>query len=357
MSRRMRSVRRETVRWGLPLFTLLPLVALSPPARAEKGGAAVVWYRGSPECPAGGAFLEKLGERARLARLADAGDHIDFVVTLVATPAETVGRLERQTLTGTVAIRELRDAHCENVADALALSLGLSLDPEHDQALATTVPAEPPPTSPAPPPPNPPAPEAPPAAVEYQTPRTATAPTRDAGIPTRTRRASVWSTGAGAGILMGISPEPMALGAAFVDYDGRFAFAPQLSLRAGLTFARGSVDTVIGPVTRTVITARGEACPLRWGGSAWRLRPCLSMELGATTASSERQTSVLGSGLWAAPGLGLRGSVDLAGPVALELQSAAGLPVPRREVDAAARGLYRDAPVVFEGTLAFLVRL
>src|SRR5207247_611357 len=131
----------------------------------------------------------------------------------------------------------------------------------------------------------------------------------------------------------------------FVDYDGRIAFARALSFRAGLAFARGSGDTAIGPVARTLITARGEACPLRWREGAWGLRPCLTLDLGATTASSERQTSVLGSGMWVAPGLGLRGTLDIVRPVALELQAAGAVPLPRREVDAGARGLYRDAPV------------
>lgn len=57
-----------------------------------------------------------------------AGDHIDFVVTLVTEQGETLGRLERQTGNGTVAIRELRDPACDRVADALALSLALSLE-------------------------------------------------------------------------------------------------------------------------------------------------------------------------------------------------------------------------------------
>src|SRR6188768_936177 len=88
-----------------------------------------VWYRASEACPNGAQFLDKLAENSRRARLAQAGDHIDFVVTLVADSKQTVGRLERQTDSGIVAIRELHDATCEQVADALALSLGLALTP------------------------------------------------------------------------------------------------------------------------------------------------------------------------------------------------------------------------------------
>ncbi|HEY0469423.1 MAG TPA: hypothetical protein VGC79_34775, partial [Polyangiaceae bacterium] len=103
-------------------------LTFATPALAETLPPAV-WYRASEACPDGRQFLEKLAESSRQARLAQAGDHIDFVVTLVANGHETVGRLERQTDSGIVAIRELRDATCERVADALALSLGLALGP------------------------------------------------------------------------------------------------------------------------------------------------------------------------------------------------------------------------------------
>src|SRR4051794_15815274 len=113
--------------WGL-----LSLTAVTP-VLAETGPPAV-WYRASEACPGGPQFLQKLAESSRQARLAEAGDHIDFVVTLVANGTETVGRLERQTNSGSVAIRELRDASCERVADALALSLSLALAPGESSA-------------------------------------------------------------------------------------------------------------------------------------------------------------------------------------------------------------------------------
>jgi hypothetical protein len=90
---------------------------------------AVVWYRSAEGCPDAAGFLERLGDRASLARVADAGDYVDFVVTLSASEQDTSGRLERQTERGTVAIRKIRDRECARVADALALSLALALDP------------------------------------------------------------------------------------------------------------------------------------------------------------------------------------------------------------------------------------
>lgn len=90
---------------------------------------AVVWYRSAEGCPDAPQFLARLGDRASLARVAQAGDYVDFVVTLTATEQGSSGRLERQTQSGTVAIQEIRDRECARVADALALSLALALDP------------------------------------------------------------------------------------------------------------------------------------------------------------------------------------------------------------------------------------
>src|SRR5476651_1425224 len=94
------------------VLLVLALAVRSPSAAAQEAHTAAVWYRAAAECPAGADFLAKIDGTTR-AHLALAGEHIDFVVTLLTSGNETVGRLERQTDGGTVAIRELRDATCE----------------------------------------------------------------------------------------------------------------------------------------------------------------------------------------------------------------------------------------------------
>src|SRR3954468_10698753 len=121
---------RGSVLIGALSAVVVWLAAASKPAQAQSAHTPAVWYRASAACPTGPEFLAKLAEGPERARLAEAGDHIDFVVTLLSASGETVGRLERQTNGGTVAIRELRDATCAQVANALALSLGLALEPE-----------------------------------------------------------------------------------------------------------------------------------------------------------------------------------------------------------------------------------
>ena len=69
---------------------------------------------------------------------------MDFVVTLAVRSDASAGRLERQTERGTVAIREVESPACADVAEALALSLELALEP------ASSAASEPPHATPVP---------------------------------------------------------------------------------------------------------------------------------------------------------------------------------------------------------------
>ena len=106
-------------------------------AGAESARPAVIWYRSSEGCPTGSEFVYMLGDRSSAARLAEAGDRVDFVVTLSADEQGSVGRLERQTNAGIIAVSEVEDTDCGRVAEALALSLALSLVPETGESAPT----------------------------------------------------------------------------------------------------------------------------------------------------------------------------------------------------------------------------
>jgi hypothetical protein len=348
---------------GLSRGVLLSL-ALAAPAAAESARTPAVWYRAAAECPAGADFLAKIADGAPRAHLARAGDHIDFVVTLLTSGAETVGRLERQTKGGTVAIRELRDATCERVADALALSLGLALDPARPAAEAeteanSTMPALVVPDAPAPAPPAPTRIAAPPATTAVVVaPIAVTPPRAPSPAPplSSDRRPSAapsraWSWGLDAGVLSGPAPL-MARGSLFADVNHSLPMvADNLSLRVSLLGALGSSSTTIGPVRRWVLGGRGEACPWRWGSERFGLRPCLAFELGATGASSDRETALDAHTLWAAPGVGLRAALGLL--PALRLEAAAGVLVPllRDQIFAGSQALTRDSFLSVYGTL------
>ena len=332
-----------------------------------------VWYRASEQCPSGPDFLLKLTGGAAAARLAQAGDHIDFLVTLVATGAETVGRLERQTRGGTVAIRELRDASCERVAEGLALSLGLALEPGHGAPALDAV-LEPPPTAESATPPPRPNAEAPnPTTLSEVTPPQETAharapssatprpamntPSVEASHLGPTARAQ-WSLGAEAGPLFGLAPSPMVRASLFANVDPVWpALDSRLSLRLGLVGASVSADTPIGPVRHWLLAARAEACPWRWGPGRLSLRPCLDLEIGAAGAAGQGSNAFGDALWWLAPGAGLRGSVALPARIALEVGANVQMPLQRSEVFVGTRSLYRAEIALFRGTLGISVGL
>ena len=318
-----------------------------------------VWYRASEACPNGAQFIEKLAQGSRHARLAQAGDHIDFVVTLVADSKQTVGRLERQTDGGIVAIRELQDATCEQVAEALALSLGLALTPGQMKAepevgnsagaSGAAIAGTPGANTEA-------SPEQP----------LATSPTAVSSSPAPTvPREKVtepelrWSLGLGLGPMIGISTHPLPRGELFADVRPAFSRALRnLSLRGSVVGSLGWSETAVGPVQRWILAGRAEACPVAWLFGRLDLRPCLGFELGATGASGEGGDGVDDRSLWAAPAGQVRLAVALS-PEWLWLETSGGALVPliRSETFSGSQSLYRDAPVVFHAGLGISLRL
>jgi hypothetical protein len=344
---------------ALALFMAASLGAL-PVAAAAPG--PVVWYRASDECPAGSEFLKKLSGRAMGARLAQAGDHPDFVVTLLAAPGETLGRLERQTQSGTVAIRELRDASCLRVADALALGLTLALEPVED---ATELPgAVSPPLLAGAKRPDPSA-----SAESSQEPATVSHPQ---GPPPRvvdplvgpprqkdTARApeshpaetSAWWLGGQGGALTGVAPDPLARVAFFLDAERALRLlAPRFSFRFAVVGVLGSTSTEVGSVRHWIAAGRLEGCPWRWGGVS-SIRPCLAFELGASGARGSRSSGSDDTGLWATPGAAVRGGLALAKGLRLEAELGAFFPLVRNDIYAGSEALYRAEITSFQGSL------
>ncbi|HYQ44636.1 MAG TPA: hypothetical protein VER11_21780 [Polyangiaceae bacterium] len=333
---------------GLALLTLtvaVPALADAPPP--------AVWYRASDSCPNGAQFLDKLAENSRSARLAQGGDRIDFVVTLIADGKETVGRLERQTDNGIVAIRELRDATCEQVADALALSLGLALAPgSASKEPASTKPADVPeastetsddsPIENQPPPP-------PRSAATTSLPRVreATAPAETEPSPSEAQPGptSQWSLGADLSALVGITTRPLPRGELFLDFQPELG---HFSVRGGVVGFSGSSETAIGPVQRWMLGGRVDACPIAWIAGRFNFRPCAGLELGFDNASAQGDGGLDDDAVWAALAGQARLAVALE-PQVLWLETSGGalIPLIRKEIFSGSQSLYRDAPVAF----------
>ncbi len=314
----------------------------APLAHEERPPA--IWYRASQQCPSDAEFMAKFAGNAVQPKLAEAGDHIDFLVTLVDSGTMTVGRLERQTHAGTVAIRELRDASCQRVAEGLALSLGLALEPNQAGA------AEPRGTPPAPVDDDTvstakggaPSDAAPPAPTAPSAPITRNGPQRAAAGGARPEPAKR-AIGAAAGILYGLAPRPMLRGQGFVDLDPLRRLGSKWSARFGVVGALGSAETRIGSVRSWLLGGYAEGCPWRLGGATLSLRPCLEFELGASGVTHVGGARFSDRALWATPGAGIRASA--ACPYRLGLEAGAGvqLPLARSQVFAGPSLLYPGA--------------
>jgi hypothetical protein len=230
-----------------------------------------VWYRSSEGCPDGSAFLARLRELGRSARLASVGDRVDFVVTLQAQPDASSGRLERQTARGTVAIRELTSARCEEVAQGLALSLELALDPGASGA-------EMPAAEAALPQPGPPAPAA-------EVTPAATPAVRDAGATpvdaAPIARPRPWRGGAHGSFTTGITPALAPGAALFIERGGA---AGELSGRLSLLGSYGASRVQGARLAVGLLAARLEGCAFGWDAGSWSLTPCLGADAGLLLA-------------------------------------------------------------------------
>ncbi|MET0413728.1 MAG: hypothetical protein ABW217_20630 [Polyangiaceae bacterium] len=298
-------------RTSLPLralwFALLSLTATGGAAADEVGSTPRpaplrVWYRSSDGCPDGARFIERLRQLGRTALLASVGDRVDFVVTLARDAEQSRGRLERQSQERTVAIRDVESASCEDVADALALSLELSLQPGAPGA------AEP----------------APPDASE---PAALAADDLPASPRGEAGGWNVW-LGAQGRFETGLARALLPGAALFVELAPD---VPGPSVRLSLRAARAVRDRD-PELALTVVAARPEAC-MYWGSAMLHGGPCAGVDLGLLFARTSGVQGDDDSGAWtSAIGL-VRGHWQVGRVVAVEAQIGAIVPFVRYRFD------------------------
>jgi hypothetical protein len=292
-------IRLGRLRTSLVLATLSLPLGLGASARADvpstPGSAALrVWYRSSEGCPDGAAFIDRLARLGRSASLASVGDRVDFVVTLAHTPELSRGRLERQSDQRTVAIRDVESLSCDEVADALALSLELSLQPVAEDATTGPTSAI---SSDA----------APGAGEEHEW--------------------NLW-LGAQARFETGLARAALPGVAVFVALSPRRSGpSGRLSLRA----ARGvrELDTELA---LSLLAARPEAC-MQWGSATLHVGPCAGIDVGVVFAQTSGAQGYSDSGVWtSATGL-VRGHWQFGRALSLEAQVGAIIPFIRYRFD------------------------
>ncbi len=318
----------------------------------------MIWYRASEACPSGAEFTSGIRVDGRTARLAAAGDHVDYVVTLDSDGKKSSGRLERQTARGTIAISELRGGPCGEVAEALGLSLALAVTPRRSEPAPTA-----PPEAGIPPKSGPTGdemhgiarvlPERPgliPGVEVRADPATgkdapgSSAPGSDPGP----RLPRFWLGGGLSGTL-GMTPSPSVGGQLFVEYEwAGFSSRRPTSFRVGpgVSYSRTSIDG-LGPVEQWVTALELTLCPLRLSTGAIGVAPCVAGVGGVFVARSKRDTSRTSANLWLALGPALRGSAAVSSRVTVGLTAAVTASFSRLDVAAGSELLYRTPPAVF----------
>jgi hypothetical protein len=281
-----------------------------------------IWYRAGEGCPDGASFLARLSQRGVSARLAAVGDQIDFVVTLGSSGERSAGRLERQTSTGTIALRQVEDARCEAVAEVLAFTLALTQDPT-----ATGYPAaNSAPEAGSSPAPAPTAAEVP---VTAKAAAVASDPPQSAPPPAPAERGARFALGAELSA-WDLFEGPWLLAAGpFGELEAPRSFAlPRASVRA---VVRGGLRAD-GNAAAGVWLAAGrlEGCPTALVLGRVDLRPCGALDLGLVGATAAGRSDTAG---WLSAAAHARLTLDL-GPFAVEAQAGAIFPLTRYEVTA-----------------------
>lgn len=340
------------------------VLAFAMTVRSEE--KASIWYRSSDRCPDGATFLAKLGDRAPLTRLASVGDHVDFVVTLGAIEGGSRGRLERQTERGTVAIREVDDVSCDNVADAIALSLALALDPRSNTQNATvpatrdaspatrdapitsadtTTASSTSTSSPAEMPPRPLASAPAPAADRTVT----AAPIEESRVSERR-----WLAAFDAGLVTGLLPSAVPRAALSIEMQpGASGAFTGLSLRAGAVGVIGSAAGSRGDIRVWIAAAHTEICPMTLGGAELSWSPCAGADVGVVRASATQADT----SLWAAVTAQSRVRAWISKRFALDADVGADFPLTRYEIVDGAGTVFRAAPVGFLAALGLDAKL
>jgi hypothetical protein len=245
-------------------------------------------------CPTEADFEAGVRARTAFARFADEPNAQAVHVIVRPTGAKYAGHLSIVSRSGRASERDVQDALCSNVVDALALVTALAVDPNATLLLPAAAspppagPAEPPldappPDSPAiaPPPPPPPAATIPPPAARPTSPPLAK--------PRSPSSAPRWGAGAGATFvtIAGIAPDPLVGGGAYGEIESRSpgSVAPSVRITVFAT-ENGVLDT--RTLVFDLLAARADLCPWRIGSRTVSIRPCVAVDVGALYADGTK---------------------------------------------------------------------
>jgi len=321
--------RRGRVLLVASALTALGGVAQAQPApTADEPEPIFVAVDPAVRCVTAQDFFRLVRRRTPRARAAEPGEPGRHFRLAIEGDDRVVGRLLAEEEAGTTPLREVEGASCEEVADALALVLAVTLDPLAQQGPAAS--EEPvrerPQTRPSPGSPVPP----PPVHAERAPPGRGSA------------RSWEHAFGGEATLAVGLVEKPM------VGLGARYSASLAASGAAGLLLTAGAFATFAndaaakyagdGVVRYHLQALSAGACPLGFGTRARvRLYPCASLTVGRLEARGialpGRQSD---SALFVAAALEGRVLLRLVGP--LTLAGAAALSVPLQRYPALVSG-------------------
>jgi hypothetical protein len=285
-------------------------------------------------CITAGEFVEKVRSRASNVREARAGEPARRVRVTVGGAERVVGRLVTAGEDGALVVREVEGATCQEVIDALALVLAVTLDPLTDAT----------PTVASPPPADPPRP------ALVVVPEARRPPSRPRPVPPRRRAAEVrWHqlVGAEGTVSAGLVATPLAgLGARYaLSREERGGSSLLLTVGAFATFAADAPANhpTGGAVRYRLQGLDASLCPLGARVHARvRLYPCGAVTVGRLQAEGiDLPGRRADAAVFAAAALEGRATLQVVG--ALELMGAAALSLPLGKYSAVVVGADNSA--------------
>jgi hypothetical protein len=215
---------------------------------------ASITYSAPPACPSAAEFSRLVNAGAKNDGEDDDRARAEFLVEIVETQTGTEGRVRRKNGAELTEPRIFSDARCRPVAEALALTVRLSL-----------------------------AAEATPAAPLAKAPE---ATLTRAPAPAPVRLASTWAIGGGLTVSGLLPPHPLAGAALFVEHRAPLPrsalalFGPDLRLTMSL--ARNDVLRDPGSAEFSLLVATIDTCPVGMSfATRWGARLCGFAEAGA----------------------------------------------------------------------------
>jgi hypothetical protein len=264
---------------------VLAILAAAGTARAEDARRVLVRYDAAPGCPAGDAFRADLARRTPRIALSDADDADRYDVVIVAADDGFEGTLRAPEADPLVQ----RGRRCADVAQALALTLALSIDPSSKTEVATTPP------------------------------RAARVVAIALGVDVLP---AVLDSGLG-GVVAGVESRPAAGAPIPVLFRVRVILA---------ALGKPSDERL----SRLALAGVGlDACVFELARGAFSLRPCVGVEPGIAWAEARSGSSA--RAFWLSTSGRLRGDVALTKGFGITLEGAAVVPLARPRFEASQR--------------------